>query len=679
MKKQLLIALLVLSCKTPAPKIVIKEAPCPEPPKPTSALTTPVTDSRPKPPEPKPKLAGVPAAIEAQNVPLVSNDIKERLLQYQNVRSAGLQDVSQEGLLILTRFADTSQLHRVATPGGRREQLTFFEEPISQVIHLWKSKQLLFTQAKGGDENNQLYMLDTQSGKAKLLTDGKSRHQVSALSKTEKFLAYSNNARNNKDMDLFLLDTTTQKSESLFDTKDESWSVIDFTANDQKLLLSRYVSANEDYLYLYDRATKEKTPIPIPGGGKVAHGPAAFSTDGLGVFLASNAENEFQRLAYVDIKTLSYQWITDKILWDVSDLSVYPSSLKSPLVVFSTNEDGVSKLYLLKRDLAGKFTYEKIETPYGIISGLQWYPTEEILGYTLSQPSAPSDVYTWELKTKKSQRWTFSEVGGLDPKSFVTPTLIRYTSFDGKEIPAYVFAPAVTKGDSKPAVIIHLHGGPEAQFQPFFSGLFQYWVKELGVVVIAPNVRGSSGYGKTYLALDDIEKRQDSVKDIGALLEWIKSDSNYDASRVAVYGGSYGGFMVLASLVEYGDKIKAGVDVVGIANFVTFLKNTSPYRVDLRRVEYGDERKEEVRAFLEKISPANNADKIKSALMVVHGKNDPRVPFSEAQQIAEKVTKLGNPVWTVYADNEGHGFSRKENRDYLNGATTLFLQEYLLK
>jgi dipeptidyl aminopeptidase/acylaminoacyl peptidase len=677
MKKQLLIALLLFACRPPEPKIVIKEAPCPEPIKQPATFTSPIVDPRPTPNPTPPKPAGVPAAINTTNVPVVSKEIRDRLLQYQNVRSASLQDVSQEGLLILTRFADTAQIHRVATPGGRREQLTFFDEPVSQAIHLWKSKQLFFTQAKGGDENNQLYTLNAQSGKAKLITDGKSRHELNALSHDEKYLAYSNNARNGKDMDLFLLDTAALTSEKLFDTKDESWSVADFTADNKKLLLSKFVSANEDYLYVYDRATQEKTAIPIPGGGKVSHGPSAFSPDGLGLFVTSNAENEFQRLAYVDLKTLSYKWITEKILWDVSGMAVSPAS-KNLLVAFSTNEDGVSKLYLLKRDLLGKFTYEKVETPLGVISGLQWYPAEEILAYTLSQPDAPSDVYTFEIKTKKQQRWTYSEVGGLDPKGFVTPSLIRYKSFDGQEIPAYVFEPT-TKSDKRPPVIINIHGGPESQYQPLFSGLFQYWVKELGAVVIAPNVRGSSGYGKTYLAMDDVEKRMDSVKDIGALLDWIKNESDYDATRVAVYGGSYGGFMVLASLVEYGDKIKAGVDVVGIANFVSFLKNTSPYRVDLRRVEYGDERKEDIRAFLEKTAPANNADKIKSALMVVHGKNDPRVPFSEAQQIAEKVSKLGKPVWTVYADNEGHGFAKKENRDYLNAATTLFFQEFLLK
>jgi dipeptidyl aminopeptidase/acylaminoacyl peptidase len=272
-------------------------------------------------------------------------------------------------------------------------------------------------------------------------------------------------------------------------------------------------------------------------------------------------------------------------------------------------------------------------------------------------------------------RWTYSETGGLDPSTFVVPQRISYKSFDGREIPAYVYKP---RGAKKAPVVISIHGGPEGQYQPFFTPLTQYWVSDVGLAVIAPNVRGSTGYGKTYVALDNAEKREDSVKDIGALLDWIAAQPDLDASRVAVLGGSYGGYMVLASLVHFGDRIKAGVDIVGIANFVTFLEKTSGYRVDLRRVEYGDERDPKMRAVFERISPANHADKIRSALMVAHGRNDPRVPFSEAEQIAAKVRAQGRPVWTVYADNEGHGFARKENRDYLNAAMTLFLKKTLL-
>jgi dipeptidyl aminopeptidase/acylaminoacyl peptidase len=276
-----------------------------------------------------------------------------------------------------------------------------------------------------------------------------------------------------------------------------------------------------------------------------------------------------------------------------------------------------------------------------------------------------------------SIRWTYSEVGGLNPDTFVKPERFSYESFDGRKIPAYIFRPRGASQEKPAAVLIQIHGGPESQYRPFFSPSDQFYVNELGLAVIHPNVRGSAGYGKTYLMLDNAEKREDSVRDIGALLDWIARQPELDASRVAVSGGSYGGFMVLASLTHYSDRIKAGIDIVGIANFITFLERTAPYRQDLRRAEYGDERDPQMRAAFERINPAAHADRIRSALLVAHGENDPRVPFFEAQQIAAKVRERGQSVWTVYAKNEGHGFAKKDNSDYLKAVIAYFLKQQL--
>jgi dipeptidyl aminopeptidase/acylaminoacyl peptidase len=306
---------------------------------------------------------------------------------------------------------------------------------------------------------------------------------------------------------------------------------------------------------------------------------------------------------------------------------------------------------------------------------VKFSPDGKQLGFTLARADAPADAYSIALDGYQLTRWTYSEVGGLNPTRFVTPQRIKFVSFDKREIPAYYYKP-VAAAEGKPVpVIVSIHGGPEGQFQPIFSGLYQFFVNELGCAVVAPNVRGSSGYGKTYLTLDNAEKREDSVRDIGALLDWIGRQPELDASRVAVVGGSYGGYMVLASLTNFPDRIKAGIDIVGIASFKTFLKNTSGYRQDLRRAEYGDDRDPKMQEVFARIDPLNNAGKIRSALLVVHGRNDPRVPFSEAVQIAAKVRDNGRPVWTVYADNEGHGFARRENRDYMNAVMVMFLQE----
>ena len=353
-------------------------------------------------------------------------------------------------------------------------------------------------------------------------------------------------------------------------------------------------------------------------------------------------------------------------------------------MAFAVNADGASRVFFHDVNvipaIAGNrnvFFSDELALPLGIVSGLEFSPDGEELGMTIARPDAPADAYSYNLKSKKLTRWTVSEVGGLNPATFIKPTSIRFTSFDGRQIPAWYYKPRNASADKKVPVVINIHGGPEGQSQPFFTGGTQFYLNELGVAVILPNVRGSSGYGKTYLKLDNAEKREDSVKDIGALLDWIKQQPELDAERVAVSGGSYGGYMVLASLVHFGDRIKAGIDNVGIANFNTFLQTTAAYRQDLRRAEYGDERDPAMKAVFDKISPANNAEKIQSALLVAHGKNDPRVPFSEAQQIAEKVRSRGKSVWTVYADNEGHGFGKKDNADYLRAVEVLFLKQHL--
>ena len=319
------------------------------------------------------------------------------------------------------------------------------------------------------------------------------------------------------------------------------------------------------------------------------------------------------------------------------------------------------------------------EIPAGIMAGIEFSPDDTQLGLYLNSSLSPGDVYSFDVGSKSLTRWTQSEVGGLDTSTFVSAELVRYPTFDevdGKprKIPALYYRP---KGRGPFPVIINIHGGPEGQARPVFRSAIQAWVNELGAAVIRPNVRGSSGYGKSYLKLDNGFKREESVRDIGALLDWIETQPELDSDRVVVYGGSYGGYMVLASMVHYSDRLRAGVDVVGISNFVTFLANTKEYRRDLRRVEYGDERDSEMRAFLERISPANNVDKITRPLLVVQGLNDPRVPASESKQMVEQMRKNGGDVWYLLAKDEGHGFRKKVNRDYYLNVSILFLERML--
>lgn len=620
-----------------------------------------------------------PAAVQTTGVPLVPAELTARLSQYQNTRTASFLgwSPSGEGVLISTRFGNAAQLHQVAQPGGRREQLTFDEEPVSgRFIPHATDGTLLLSSDRGGNENAQLYLFDRQKYRRVLLTDGKSRNNAGPFRKDGRSLIVASNRRNGRDMDLYEVDPRLSADDEqafrLVMTVDkQTWNPFAWSPDGQQVLIIRYVSINESYPALLNVKTGEKTDLPLPTKENAAFGPAVFSADGKSLLIASDAGSEFRRLARYDLATKKYDWLTDDIPWDIADLEVNDQSGD---VVFTINEDGASRLYRIPR---GTQARETIDLPLGIISGIEFSPDGKQLGFTLARPDAPADVYSYHFATKQLTRWTYSEVGGLNPATFVTPSRIQYPSFDQRLIPAYYFRPKTATATNKAPVLINIHGGPESQYRPFFSGVGQFYLNEMGIAVIHPNVRGSSGYGKTYLKLDNAAKREDSVRDIGALLDWIARQEELDASRVAVSGGSYGGYMVLASLTHYGERIRAGVDIVGICNFLTFLERTAGYRVDLRRAEYGDERDPEMRRVFERISPLNQAEKIRSALLVVHGVNDPRVPFFEAQQIAAKVKSMGPPVWTVFAENEGHGFSKKDNADYLRAVEAMFLQKHL--
>jgi dipeptidyl aminopeptidase/acylaminoacyl peptidase len=654
------------SAAGPAPSAETADVPAsaPEAPTPPTPPEPPTPATAPVPPASRPSRA--PAAIQTEGVPEIAPEVFERLRQYQNFRGAGVEGWAPDGqsLLVSTRFASTAQLHRVYAPGGRREQLTFFDEPVGGGRFL-PDGSVFLSMARGGDEMHQLYRLDLADGRARLLTDGRSRHELGALNRAKTKAVVGVNAPGARDVDLYLLDLASGSLELLLATNGQQWAAADWSPDDTRIALEHYVSATESSIHVMELATRSLTPVLPPGGGKASVEGARFTGDGRALYVSSDAAGEFHTLARVDLATMEHTWLTSSIPWDVNSIEV---SRDGSRVAFTTNEDGASRVYLLEDGRP-----RPVDVPLGIVGGLEFSPDAARLAMTISRPDAPADVYV--LGDDGLVRWTFSEVGGLDASKFVSAQRISWTSFDGRTIPGYVTRPAKS---GRVPVLIDIHGGPEGQSRPHFSGATQFLVNELGIAVIHPNVRGSSGYGKTYSALDNAEKREDSVKDIGALLDWIAKDPALDASRVAVTGGSYGGYMSLASLVHFGDRIRAGIDVVGIANFATFLRNTSAYRQDLRRAEYGDERDPAIAATFERISPANHAQKIRSALLVAHGVNDPRVPFSEARQIAEKVRSAGGRVWTVYASNEGHGFQKKENRDFLNAVTVRFLEENLL-
>ncbi|SIQ19983.1 S9 family peptidase [Solilutibacter tolerans] len=619
-----------------------------------------------------------------ENVPSIDPALIEQLNRYQNTRGASVEGWTNDGcLLISTRFAETAQVHRACQPLGMREQLTFYPEPISGVTaspaKAWR-KGFVFAKDKGGDEFSQLYWFDEATRSTTLLTDGKrSQNGGTTLTRDGGLMAYSSTARNGADRDIWIRNTRTGESRLLL-KEGGSWTPMDFSPDGKELLVMKYVSAAESYPGAVNVETGKLEMFPVDGG-KASFGRFAFAPDGKGVYFISDEPldgqaQEFKSLRYHDIHTNQLRRVGPVIDWDVQGFDI---SQDGSRLAYTSNEDGITHLRVLA--LPSMQEVALPELPIGVISGASFSPDGKRLAVTLNSATSPSDIYVIDLAAQQSTRWTRSEVGGLDASTFVAPSLIRYPTFDevdGKPrtIPAFYYKPA--KASGKLPVIINIHGGPEGQSYPSFNPTAQFLANEMGVAMLVPNVRGSSGYGKTYLSLDNAEKREDSVRDIGALLDWIAQQPELDASRVGVMGGSYGGYMVLASLQHYPEKIRAGIDVVGISDFVTFLTNTESYRRDLRRAEYGDERDPAMRAVFDKISPLKNAYKIQSALFVAQGKNDPRVPWTEAEQIAKAARDNGGPVWYLLFDDEGHGFRKKANSDYFNAASMQFWKTYLL-
>ncbi|MDB6121798.1 MAG: hypothetical protein JWQ71_791 [Pedosphaera sp.] len=622
--------------------------------------------------------AQMPENLVADGIPAVPTELQQDAHRYLDFRAAsflGWHPVKRE-LLISTRFADTSQLHLVKMPGGARKQITFFSEPVNSGSFRPKTGDcIVFSQDTGGGEFYQLYRYDLADGKVTLLTDGKSRNTGPRWSYDGKWLAYTSTRRNGKDNDINLIDPTNPKTDRLLlEVSGGGWEISDWSRDDSKLMLIEYISANESYLWRADVKTGQKELLTPKGGEKVAYSGARFSNDGKSLFVATDKGSEFQQLVRIDLATKASPPLTSHIHWDVEEFDL---SKDGRTIAFISNEDGIGVLHLLDTRTGKEIPAPKI--PSGIPSSLEWHENGHDLGFNLNSAQSSFDVYSVDIKTGKVERWTESETGGLDPSHFVEPKLVKIKSFDDLPISAFIYRPDPAKFPGKRPILINIHGGPEGQSRPGFQGRSNYYLNEMGVAVLYPNVRGSSGYGKTFLTLDNGIKREDSVRDIGALIDWIKKDPSLDADRIAVIGGSYGGYMSLACMEHFNDQLRCGIDIVGISNFITFLKNTQDYRRDLRRVEYGDERDPTVSAVLEKISPTTNVKQIKKPLFVVQGKNDPRVPVTEAEQMVKAIRDNGGLVWYLMAKDEGHGFAKKKNYDFQFLVTIMFLRDYLIK
>ena len=627
----------------------------------------------------------------ADGIPAIPKTIADKVALYTEFRGYGFVGWHPVERSMLVRHreqgANIAQIYWLKTPGGKPEKITDFPDPVSAVSFAPKhGNYIVYGRDAGGNEASQIFRMDLGTRQSTLLSSPDERSAYTWSKKGDRVLIESvpldktaqGGTRSQVTTTLALVDPLKPESKKrLAELPGGGWGGFSFTHDDSTLAAQQYRTPNDSDVFLIDARTGAREKI-LPREGAPAAGFNGFewSKDNQRLFLTSNQGGEFSELAVYDRRDKSLTVLSRHIPWDIENFSL---SADGQWLVAIANNNGRDEVHLF--DAANGKELARPDVTAGSFGGGQWHDAQHsTLGFSLNSPQSPGDVYSLDTKTGKTERWTVASApAGVKPETFTSPELVQIKSFDGLSVSGWLFLPDAAKFPGKRPVLVSFHGGPEGQSTVRFMGRTNYFLNEMGVAVLMPNVRGSSGYGKTYLDLDNGFKRKDSVKDGGAFLSWVGTHPRLDAKRIVVSGGSYGGYMSLATAVDYSPLIRGAIDVVGISSFVTFLNNTESYRRDLRRVEYGDERDPAMRAFHEKIAPLNNAASITVPLFVVQGKNDPRVPYTEAQQMVAAVRKNGVPVWYLLADNEGHGFRRKVNADFEFYTTVRFLEKTLIE
>lgn len=605
--------------------------------------------------------------LELDGVEQTPERVAKALEPYLKLRRTRLQTLGGDAswIVYITRKDQTAQAYRLNTPEGDPIQITHGQEPVAQIAGVPRTfDQWVYRVDANGTENYQILRLDRDRS-PRLISDGVSRYGPFGWAPNGEKMAFTNNRRNGADMDIYVADGIHASSEKMVMAGKGAWSVSSWSPDGERLLLRQYLSFARSAMYVLDLPTGRRTQVT---SDTAAHFRGRF-VDNSTAFITSDREGEFVDLWRVNLATGAWTNVSPAVPWNIEEIAVASDGNS---IVYTINEDGLSTVMMLDLDAATTRRVQGI--PLGIVRDLRLTRSKGHLAFTLDQPTMPGSVYTFDLNTSQLTPWTAQTLANDMVRPAKAPELVKIQSFDSIAIPAWVYRP---EGKGPHPVVLWIHGGPEQQYVPSYNPLIHYLVQEAGIAIIAPNIRGSNGYGKTYLTLDDGMKRLDAIRDVGAVLDWIEDDPNLDSRRVGIYGGSYGGYVVLASLVMYPERFSAGVDLVGVSNFVTFLEATSPYRRNQRRVEYGDERDPAMRDFMQKTAPVNNAEKIRAPLFVAHGANDPRVPIEEARQIVEAVRDNGNEAWLMVAHDEGHGFRKRRNRDAFYEAMVTFLQKHL--
>ncbi len=604
-----------------------------------------------------------------QNVPQIPEDVREAVQRYQNSRAAQFEDWLPDGsMLIATRFGGTQQIHHVAAPGAARRQITFSAEPIAGATVIPGTDRFVLTRDTGGDEWFQLYTRGL-AGTATQLTEPKTRNASPVFSKDGRLLAWARATEGSTAYTLLGVDPKTGGKPRTLYRADGAVAPADISPDASRLVFVRGLSNREDQLFELNLASGKATRI-APNADVAVYQQPRYLPGGKRLIAISDQGNDTRQLVEIDVATGALTVLTPGLKWDVEQFDLTDDGR---VLAYAVNEDGFSRVVV--QDRVTRRALPQPTLPKGVLTALKFSPDGRSLAIGLTSATSAGDVWSWGVAGGGLTRWTTSELGELDPARLAQPELIRFRSFDGLSVPAFVYRPTGVPRGTRTPVIIDIHGGPEAQTRPIWNYGAQYFADVLKATVILPNVRGSDGYGKRYLNLDNAEKREDSVKDIGALLDWIGTQPGLDPKRVAVYGQSYGGYMSLAVMTHYSDRLVGGVERYGISDWTTFLQNTQAYRRDNRRAEYGDERDPAMQRVFARISPIANVGRITKPMLVMQGANDPRVPQSESDQVVAKLRAGGNEAWYVLFADEGHGFLKKPNNDLRREVETVFLRK----
>jgi dipeptidyl aminopeptidase/acylaminoacyl peptidase len=615
--------------------------------------------------------------LTLQGVGPIGAALAARLAPYGDLRDARFLAWLPDGsMLVSTRFADAAQIHRVAAPLGMREQLTYFRAPVSEASAPSSAGAgFAFLKDHDGDGNAQVYLYRLADHRIAALTAGNARHGDLVWSKDGKRLAFYGDDRQGASDDIYVVAPgSAAKPRLVVAGQQGRWFPLDWSPNGDTLLVEQYLSSEDSRLYLASVATGALTPVAkgndkTAGAGEIR--AARFAPGGLGLYVVSNASSEFAQLSYVDLATHQSRALTATIPWDVEAFDVSPDGR---YIAYVVDADGTSRLTVL--DTRYKLELSPPGLPQGVISNVAFDRTGRRLALTAESPRSPPDVYVFDIERNRVIRWTHSESGPLSASALVPAELVRFPTWDHdglhrRMLSAYLYRPR-TPGPYP--VLVYIHDGPQGQARPSFDPFIQLAVNVLGYAVVAPNIRGSSGYGRKFEALDDGKLRGDAVRDIGALLVWIDLQPGFRRKQVCVMGKGYGGWVALASLADFNDRLDGGIDFAGITDFVPYLKRSPPSLQPALRAEYGDVGNVDVRAFLDSLSPLVNERWIRRPVLVVQGLEDSTIPPVQSEELVASLHSRGEDVWYLAAKDEGHVFRRRRDLAAFYQVAAAFLE-----